>query len=105
MLFAGIVHHVQGRQIREHRGGHQALHMGHHHHGIHSIPNVANPHQYTSYEEFQKAMENPFENNTSVNLTVRECYGFENSFALKVFFNLYFFVCVQVPLGDVAYLR
>jgi hypothetical protein len=103
-FFSGmLLHHVQGRQIREsqhnrfevnqkngghsHSGhqygsGHSHSHQHHHQHGssIHSIHNVANPHQYTSYEEFQRAMENPFENNnTGTNITV--------------------------PLGDTAFLR
>lgn len=94
ILFLGMLSHVQGRQIREshsrfdrtspHHSGHQ-VGVHHHHHssssngGIHSIHNVANPHQYTSYEEFQRAMENPFDNNTGSNVTV--------------------------PMGDTAFLR
>ncbi|XP_021967484.1 opioid-binding protein/cell adhesion molecule homolog [Folsomia candida] len=90
----GMLHHVQGRQIRESHNRfdrtngnhHPTLHQGHHSHGhhsshgnLHSIHNIANPHQYTSYEEFQRAMENPFDTNTGSNITV--------------------------PLGDTAFLR
>lgn len=89
-----MLHHVQGRQIRESHNRfdrtngnhHPTLHQGHHSHGhhsshgnLHSIHNIANPHQYTSYEEFQRAMENPFDTNTGSNITV--------------------------PLGDTAFLR
>lgn len=89
-LFLGLVHHVQGRQIRDSsvshhhnrfdRHGHSHHHHHGHGHGIHAIPNVAAAHQYNSYEEFQRAMENPFETpNAGYNLTV--------------------------PLGDTAFLR
>lgn len=99
-----MLHHVQGRQIREShsrldRNGH-IMHQGHqghnhHHHSssnsighggggsgsnLHTYHNIASPQQYTSYEEFQRAMENPFDKEmVGVNLTV--------------------------PLGDTAYLK
>ncbi|CAL8103032.1 unnamed protein product [Orchesella dallaii] len=95
LLFAtnqGMLHHVHGRQIwreghhnsggsHNHRGQHH--HTLHHHHGghhqYHHQALVSHHHQYTSFEEFQRQMDNPFENNTSVNMTV--------------------------PLGDTAFLR
>jgi len=74
VFLLGFVQHVQGRQVA-------------------TVPtdqnNQVTPHplgigggygqQYASFEELQKLVENPFENNTAINITI--------------------------PLGDTAYLR
>lgn len=62
-----LLHHS-----KQHGGGHNQYH---HQALVSHYPH----HQYTSFEEFQRQMDNPFENNTSVNMTV--------------------------PLGDNAFLR